>query len=150
MPEPDDRQQASRQVMDTLVLVSFSVIASLTRVAAANDLSLTQLRLMAILRDREPGMAELADYLGLERSSVSGLIDRAVARGLVRRESSRDDGRAVRVRLTAEGRRLASVGAEEAGVLLLPMLDELSSAEQARLGVLLGAVLASDPAANAG
>jgi DNA-binding MarR family transcriptional regulator len=150
MPEPDDRQEANRQVMDTLVLVSFNVIASLTRVAAAHDLSLTQLRLMAILRDREPGMAELADYLGLERSSVSGLIDRAVARGLVRRAASRDDGRAVRVRLTAEGRRMAAVGAQEASALLLPMLGELSPGEQARLGVLLGAVLAGDPAANAG
>ena len=64
--------------MDGLVQVSFTVIALLSRVAAEHDLSLTQLRVLAILRDREPTMAELATHLGLERSSVSGLIDRAV------------------------------------------------------------------------
>jgi len=107
-------------VVDSLVLASFTVIALLSRVAAEHDLSLTQVRVLAILRDREPTMAELADYLGLERSSVSGLIDRAVRRGLVRRDASEDDGRAVRVSLTPDGRRLASAGAQEVGELLEP------------------------------
>jgi hypothetical protein len=53
-------------VVDSLVLASFTVIALLSRVAAEHDLSLTQLRVLAILRDREPTMAELAGYLGLE------------------------------------------------------------------------------------
>ncbi|HWG14258.1 MAG TPA: MarR family transcriptional regulator [Streptosporangiaceae bacterium] len=48
-----------------------------------------------------------AAFLGLERSSVSGLIDRAVRRGLVRRTANSDDGRSVQVSLTAEGQQLA-------------------------------------------
>jgi DNA-binding MarR family transcriptional regulator len=128
-------------VVDSLVLASFTVIALLSRVAAEHDLSLTQLRVLAILRDREPTMAELADYLGLERSSVSGLIDRAVKRGLVRRDASEDDGRAVRVSLTPDGRRLASVGAQEIGELLEPMTGQLSRAERNRLSLLLGKLL---------
>ena len=128
-------------VVDSLVLASFTVIALLSRVAAEHDLSLTQLRVLAILRDREPTMAELADYLGLERSSVSGLIDRAVKRGLVRRDASEDDGRAVRVSLTPDGRRLASVGAREIGELLEPMTGQLSQTERKRLSLLLGKLL---------
>ena len=128
-------------VADSLVLASFTVIALLSRVAAEHDLSLTQLRVLAILRDREPTMAELAAYLGLERSSVSGLIDRAVKRGLVRRDASEDDGRAVRVSLTPDGRRLASVGAQEIGELLEPMTGQLSQAERNRLSLLLGKLL---------
>ena len=128
-------------VVDSLVLASFTVIALLSRVAAEHDLSLTQLRVLAILRDREPTMAELADYLGLERSSVSGLIDRAVRRGLVRRDASEDDGRAVRVSLTPDGRRLASAGAQEVGELLEPMTGRLSQAERNRLSLLLGKLL---------
>ena len=128
-------------VVDSLVLASFTVIALLSRVAAEHDLSLTQLRVLAILRDREPTMAELAAYLGLERSSVSGLIDRAVKRGLVRRDASEDDGRAVRVSLTPDGRRLASVGAQEIGELLEPMTGQLSQAERNRLSLLLGKLL---------
>jgi MarR family transcriptional regulator, lower aerobic nicotinate degradation pathway regulator len=128
-------------VVDSLVLASFTVIALLSRVAAEHDLSLTQLRVLAILRDRAPTMAELAAYLGLERSSVSGLIDRAVKRGLVRRDASEDDGRAVRVSLTPDGRELASLGAQEIGELLEPMTGRLSQAERNRLSLLLGKLL---------
>lgn len=91
---------------DSLVQASFTVIAMVSRVAAEEDLSLTQLRMLGILRDREPAMAELATYLGLERSTVSGLIDRAVQRGLVHKTSDAADGRSVRVSLTAAARRL--------------------------------------------
>jgi DNA-binding MarR family transcriptional regulator len=125
-------------VVDSLVQTSFQVIALLSRVAAEHELSLTQLRVLAILRDREPTMAELAAHLGLERSSVSGLVDRAVNRGLVRRDASEDDGRAVRVSLTPDGQRLAGVGAAEIADLLAPMTRNLSQAEQKRLSVLLG------------
>src|ERR1700685_1715518 len=91
---------------DSLVQVSFAVTALLSRVAAEQDLSLTQLRVLGILRDREPTMAELATYLGLERSTVSGLIDRAAQRGLVRQTAEPNDGRSVRVTLTEPTRGL--------------------------------------------
>lgn len=135
------RAPASVEMIDSLVQASFTVIALLSRVAAEHDLSLTQLRVMAILRDREPTMAELATYLGLERSSVSGLIDRAARRGLVRRDASHEDGRAVRVSLTPDGQRLARLGAEEVGGLITPMTRSLSPADQKRLGVLLSKML---------
>ena len=128
-------------VLDSLVRVSFTVMALLSQVASAHDLSLTQLRVLAILRDREPKMAELADYLGQDRSSVSGLIDRAARRGLVRRAASGDDGRSVRVGLTPEGQRLASVLADEIGALIAPMTAHLGPADQKRLGAYLGALL---------
>src|ERR1700748_339373 len=94
------------ELRDSLVQVSFAVTAVLSRVAAEQDLSLTQLRVLGILRDREPTMAELATYLGLERSTVSGLTDRAVQRGLVQKDADPADGRAVRISLTPEARRL--------------------------------------------
>jgi DNA-binding MarR family transcriptional regulator len=132
----------SLDVMDSLVQASFTVVALLSQVAAGHDLSLTQLRVLAILRDREPKMTELAVHLGLERSSVSGLIDRAVRRGLVRRDISSDDGRAVRVSLTPDGQRLASLLTEEIGGLITPMTRSLSPANQKRLSTLLNKVLA--------
>lgn len=132
-----DRDPAPPEVMDSLVQVSFTVMAFLNQAASAHDLSLTQLRTLAILRDRQPKMAELAAYLGLDRSSVSGLIDRAVGRGLVRRLASSDDGRAVRVSLTADGRRLARVLTAEIGALIAPLTEHLSPTEQKRLSSLL-------------
>ena len=126
---------------DGLVQVSFAVIAVLSRVASERDLSLTQLRVLGILRDREPTMAELATYLGLERSTVSGLIDRAVQRGLVRKATDNADGRSVRVSLTAEARRLTTRVIADIGELMAPMTDRLNPGEQKRLSALLLKVL---------
>jgi MarR family transcriptional regulator, lower aerobic nicotinate degradation pathway regulator len=126
---------------DSLVQVSFAVIAVLSRVAAEQDLSLTQLRVLGILRDRQPTMAELASYLGLERSTVSGLIDRAVQRGLVQKDADPTDGRSVRVSLTERARRLESRMIAEIGELMAPLTDRLNTSERKRLTDLLAKVL---------
>ena len=96
---------------------------------------------MGTLRDREPTMAELATYLGLERSTVSGLIDRATQRGLVRKTGHPDDGRSVRVSLTPEAQRLATSVIAEIGALTTPLTGRLNSSEQRRLTALLTKVL---------
>jgi MarR family transcriptional regulator, lower aerobic nicotinate degradation pathway regulator len=126
---------------DSLVQVSFTVIAALSRVAAEHDLSLTLLRVLGILRDREPTMAELASYLGLERSTVSGLVDRAVQRGLVRKTTDSADGRSVRVSLTPEARRVETRIITDIDELMAPLTDRLNSGEQKRLCALLAKVL---------
>jgi DNA-binding MarR family transcriptional regulator len=89
--------------VDALVQVSFAVHRALTRVAADHNLSVTQLRLLGILRDRTPSMAAIADYLELDRSSVSGLIDRAERRGLVARRTSEKDARVTLVEAAPTG-----------------------------------------------
>src|ERR1700759_4082203 len=109
------------ELLDNLVMTSFTVIAMLSRTAAEHDMSLTQLRMLAILRDRTPAMADLAGFLGREGSSVSGLIDRAARRGLVQRVASRDDGRSVQVSLTDDGHRLAAQVTGEGGALVDPL-----------------------------
>lgn len=141
MSTPAGQDRVPADLLDNLALTSFTVIALLSRIAAEHDLSLTQFRMMAILRDRTPTMAELAGFLDLERSSVSGLIDRAARRGLVQRTASRSDGRAVQVSLTPAGHQLADqVGGEVAG-LITPMTGALTPAEQKRLTQLLGKML---------
>ncbi|SIR64462.1 MarR family winged helix-turn-helix transcriptional regulator [Williamsia sterculiae] len=96
-------------IVDALAQLSFAVQNALARRAAAHELSLTQVRLLGILRDRTPGMRELAHMLELDKSSVTGLVDRAARRGLVRREASRDDRRVSFVALTDEGRVIVDV-----------------------------------------
>ena len=77
----------------------------------------------------------------MERSSVSGLVDRAVQRGLVRRSTDPEDGRAVRASLTPQAQRLASLLTAEIGGLIAPLTDRPSPSEQKRLTVLLTKVL---------
>jgi DNA-binding MarR family transcriptional regulator len=129
--------------MDSLVQATFILVAQLSQVASEHDLSLTQLRVLGILRDRQPKMAELAEYLGLERSTVSGLIDRAERRGLVQRVASDDDGRSVRVGLTREGQRQAGVVAQEVATLITPITSRLGAPDQERLSTLLTTAFAA-------
>lgn len=122
---------------DALVQASFVLMAALTEVAAEHDLSLTQLRMLGILRDREPTMADLATFTGLERSTISGLIDRAAQRGLVIRTADPRDGRSVRVGLAEQGRALVPEVTAAIGDRIKPLTGQLSATEQKRLTALL-------------
>jgi DNA-binding MarR family transcriptional regulator len=132
--------------VDAVVQLSFTIQAVLGDIAAEHDLSITQLRLLGILRDREPAMLDLARYLNLEKSSVTGLIDRAQRRGLVERSTAPHDGRAVHVRLTAAGRRLTEQITAQANETLSRLLDTLPPRDRARLSTLAGAVVRKNAA----
>lgn len=97
--------------VDGLAQLSFLVMGMLERRAAAHDLSVAATRLLGVLRDREPTMNELARLLDLDKSSVTGLVDRAERRGLVARVPAPADRRSVLVRLTADGRSQVSAAA---------------------------------------
>ncbi|NQX58064.1 MarR family transcriptional regulator [Paenibacillus qinlingensis] len=95
--------------MDSLIQLSFLVQGVLTRVGAEYDVSIIQIRLFGILRDRELSMFQLAQYLSLDKSSITGLITRAERRGLVERSNSPIDGRVIHVKVTAEGQEMIKV-----------------------------------------
>jgi DNA-binding MarR family transcriptional regulator len=128
-------------LVDALAQSAFIVMGVLSRIAAANDLSLTQLRALGILRDRRPRMAELADHLGLERSTMSGLVERAERRGLLARGRNADDGRAVDVFMTPAGLELAERMHEEIRQALLPVTGRLDAAGRRELTALLERML---------
>ena len=134
----DDRLDKLR---DALAQTSFAMMAVLTEVAAEHDLSLTQLRVLGILRDREPTLADLASFTGLERSTVSGLIDRAATRGLVVKTADPRDGRSVRVTLTASARELVPEITAAIGDRIEPLTGRLGVAEQTKLTALLNKAL---------
>src|SRR6204780_5779135 len=121
-PTAPDRQD----LIDALVRTSFVTMAVLNKIGAEHDLSLTQLRVLAILRDRRVKMSELADYLGLDKSTISGLVDRAENRGLLQRAPNPVDGRAVDVFLTPDGMELADLGEAKIVRSLSPMTGKLT------------------------
>jgi DNA-binding MarR family transcriptional regulator len=137
------RQGSESDLVDALAQTGFVTTAVLTRIAAEHDVSLTQLRVLAILRDRQVRMSELAAYLGLDRSTISGLVDRAERRGLVRRTPNQHDGRSIDVALTAAGRRVAARGADEVAAALAPLTSALTATEAERLTTLLEKMLTS-------
>jgi DNA-binding MarR family transcriptional regulator len=131
-------------LVDALAQAAFRTMAVLTRVAADDELSLTQLRVLAILRDRRLRMTALADYLGLEKSTMTGLVDRAEKRGLLQRAPSASDGRAVDVFLSPEGAELAGRLSTHIARALSPMTSKLAPPEQRLLQTLLEQMLSPD------
>lgn len=131
-------------LVDALAQAAFMTMAVLNKAGADNDLSLTQLRVLAILRDRRLRITALAGYLGLEKSTMSGLVDRAEKRGLLERAPSAGDGRAVDVFLSPAGAELAERLQARLERSLHPMTSKLTPAEQRRLQALLERMLSPD------
>jgi MarR family transcriptional regulator, lower aerobic nicotinate degradation pathway regulator len=127
--------------VDALAQAAFLVQGTLERRAGEHGISLIQTRLLGILRDRKPTMNELAQLLGLDKSSTSGLVDRAERRGLVRRLPSQIDRRSVRVSLTVEGRALVQAVAHDFDQDIAAIVAPLDPAERATLTALLSRVL---------
>jgi DNA-binding MarR family transcriptional regulator len=75
--------------------------------AAAAGLTSAQHQLLVAIKGHPgplaPAIRDIADYLMLQRHSAVGLVDRAEAAGVVRRQPDPDDGRVVRVQLTEQG-----------------------------------------------
>ncbi|MEU3464748.1 MarR family transcriptional regulator [Streptomyces sp. NPDC006733] len=127
IPQDADEPQTT---VDALVQLSFLVHGALARIAATHDLSLIQIRLLGILRDRTPGMLDLARHLGLDKSSMTGLAGRAEKRGLVERRPSPHDGRGVLIGLTPAGRSLAERCTAEMDQAVAALTASLTTAER--------------------
>jgi MarR family transcriptional regulator, lower aerobic nicotinate degradation pathway regulator len=133
-------------IIDGLAQLAFVVNGMLEFRAAEHDLSITQARLLGVLRDRTPTMNELARLLGLDKSSISGLVDRAERRDLVVRIPSAEDKRAVLVGLTDQGRSLVSRAAARFGADLTAMLDLLAPSDRDALSAIVSRLLVTHAA----
>lgn len=128
---------------DALVTTAFVTMAIVHKIGAEHDLSLSLVRVLGILADRRPRMTELAEYLGLEKQTMSGLIARAEKRGLVARAPNEDDGRATDVFLTSDGVELVKRLHVQGQQALAPLIGQLSASDKKQLQELLQRMLES-------
>jgi DNA-binding MarR family transcriptional regulator len=114
------------------ILIHLSRLVDVVHARVADDHGLTpvQARMVCVLAFGSRGMAELADCLGVERATVTGLADRAEQRGLVTRVPVPADRRALHVTLTDTGRQAAAAFHADAVERLGGLLTPLSSAER--------------------
>lgn len=135
-------------IVDSLVQLSFLIQNILARIGAEHDLSIIQIRLLGILRDREPGMLQLAKHLGLDKSSITGLVDRAQRRGLVERTVSPADKRGFNVRATAAGWQIIHEVGEQIERQITELTAGLTEAERAQTIALASKILITAPGAS--
>jgi DNA-binding MarR family transcriptional regulator len=131
-------------LVDALAQLTFAVQGAFSRIAAEHDVSVPAARLLGIVRDRQPTIGELATFLQLDKSSVTGLVDRAAERGLVARTASPADRRSVRVAITDAGRELIDRGAAALESEIAVLVSDLTPAQRTRLSVIASRIVAAD------
>jgi DNA-binding MarR family transcriptional regulator len=129
-----------------LVRLSFQVQTLYGEAGRDCGLTTAQAQLLCTLGAGPTGMADLCTTLGLERSSLTGLVDRAEHRGLVERQSDPADRRAVRVALTRDGEKTIGRFHREITERLGRLLADLPAAERERFHRTLTKVTADAPA----
>jgi len=130
-------------LVDGLVQASNVIQALLKGLADEYDASVLHVRLLGVLRDRTPTMAELGRLMELDKSSTTGLVDRTEARGVVRRVPDRADGRVVRVELTPQGRRLVETSALAVAARIDALTSDLDADQRDALAGMLSALVRS-------
>ncbi|MCK9879048.1 MarR family winged helix-turn-helix transcriptional regulator [Frankia sp. Ag45/Mut15] len=96
-----------------LVRLSYLVNSIYADVCARHGLSVAQAQLMCVLKDQSRGMGEISAMLRLDKSSVTGLVERVERRGCLTRAMSATDRRAITVSLTPAGKELTDAFYDE-------------------------------------
>src|SRR5215472_3266946 len=109
----------------------------------STSVSFTQwIALMRLCERREPISAtQLSKELGHDMGALTRVVDELERRGLVRRERSRRDRRAVEIAITAAGRRQATSAKRVMVELLNELVEPFSEAEIVTLITLLQRML---------
>jgi DNA-binding MarR family transcriptional regulator len=128
---------------DALVRLSHAVQQVFADASRRQGLTPAQAQLLCRLTPGPVGMTELSRVLHLEKSSLTGLVDRVERRGLAARTPDPHDRRACQVELTRQGRWLAVACHEDVTRQLDRLADDLPVADRDRLGSLIGHVLAA-------
>jgi len=127
-----------RAILDAFRLVDRALRLSSASVERDLGVSVAQLYVLRTLRERDgQSVGELARATLTHQSSVSVVVSRLVARGLVRRGVAEEDRRRVELSLTPRGRALVAGAPEAVQVRLVRALGALDAAERRTLAALL-------------
>jgi DNA-binding MarR family transcriptional regulator len=107
--------------------------AEMDRRMREHDVTFAQAAVMSRLWWQDGLMqSELLDQVGLDASTLTGLLQRMTRQGLVRRKRDPADGRVLRVHLTTRGRALRPVLIPEAEAVNDWFFDGFSAHERTR------------------
>jgi len=86
--------------------------------------------LRQLTRQPECSMRELAEFMKMGLSSVTGMVDRLVRQGLASRRRTEQDRRVVFVDITAKGRRILKEILEQHHRTILDLFESLTAEER--------------------
>jgi DNA-binding MarR family transcriptional regulator len=148
-PSPTHLGTAER-ALSALVQLLASVEAIEFRRWGDLGLTISQLRVLHLLREQPASCGQVAEDLGITASTATALIERMVRRGLVERGPHEGDRRVTDLHLSARGRQLLEeTGRGKRGVITAAIGD-LPRDERERLARLLDRLAAGVQAREAG
>jgi len=107
-----------------------------TKVSRPGEFQLVH-RLSHLPAESGARIGDLASWLGVRPPTVSQLVDTLVARGIVERYADESDRRAIRVRLSTEGKAMATSFHENAISEIEAIVEHLGTADSTLLAELL-------------
>lgn len=129
------RQELIQQILQMATAIFESIGPAVPSEWLSSDLSVTQLRVLLILKAAGPSrMSKIASSLEVALPTATGIIDNLVNKSLVVRENTPQDRRIVICRLSAHGEELIGKLWEFAG-LQIGRLLELLTLEQLQQAV---------------
>ena len=127
----------AEKALSALVQLLASVEALEFRRWGDLGLTISQLRVLKLLRERPASCGQVAEHLGITASTASALIERIVRRGLVERGIRAGDRRVTDLRLSARGRQLLDEIDPSKRGAITAAIDDLAPDDRARLAELL-------------
>lgn len=123
--------------------VSNHVSQAFARKLEARNVTVAEWVLMRVLFDREPmPPSEVAEATGLTRGAITKLADRLIAKGMIVRKASTDDGRMQSLALTSRGQALVPQLAALADRNEAEAFSHLGESERKALERILGKIIA--------
>lgn len=129
------------KIADALVRLTHLVQHEFADGSRRNGITPQQAQLLCLLIDGRVRMTQLSRLLHLEKSSLTGLVDRTAQRGLVERVADSSDRRACQIRLTRQGRQVANKVHDEIAGRLEQLARSLPLSERSQLGASVGQLL---------
>lgn len=146
VPAAVDVLQGQAAVVDAVLAANqvFVAVATNALVGIDPEVTLPQFRTLVLLDQYgSMTMTQLADALGVVRSTATRMCDRLVAKRLIRRAVDPANRRRVVLRLLAGGRDLIAESTRRRTAAITDLLDTISPADQARLADSLRLLIAA-------
>lgn len=126
--------QCAAKVMEAVPLAMRFIRADIRTRGSSEELSVPQFRTLAFL-DRNPGasLSELADHLGVTRSTASANTERLVQRRYIDREDHPEERRRVVLKLTDAGRYHLQQAREQTRAYIAEVLTALDDEQIAQI-----------------
>ncbi len=141
---PNPIQNPHHETLMSLVLTGALLTKEGDRLLNSTGLTDSQFNVLMLLRyqstEGQLNQTQLGRMLLVNRSNVTGLIDRMEKAGWVQRVSTSGDRRVKQIKLTQSGRRLVERSEKSYFARIEEVLAPLSDAEQAELRRMLGRI----------